>query len=395
MKTFIFDKWILLCFFALISIGLIMVASASMVISDQQYNLPFHYLFRQLFYSIAGCFLMLCITRVTMDKWYQYSRYFILIGIVLLAMVLLPKIGMTVNGSRRWLHLGFITIQVSEMVKLAAILFLAGYLHRHQQEVRTQFSGFVKPMIVLGVMSVFLLLEPDFGAVSILIAIFLILLFLANVRLAAFILLFVCVAAGMAILAIKSPYRLQRLTTFLNPWGSQFGSGYQLTQSLMAFGRGGIFGTGLGNSVQKLFYLPEAHTDFLFAVIAEELGLVGECVIIGIFAMLVGRIFWLSKRAFQYDALFIAYVAAGIGVWFGLQAMINIGVNAGILPTKGLTLPFISYGGSSMLMNCAVIGILLRISYEIREPNALMRVKPPAPKVSIQRKSQVFSRARA
>ena len=207
-------------------------------------------------------------------------------------------------------------------------------------------------------------MEPDFGAVAVITTAFLVLLFVAGVRLWPFLILFLVVAVAMGALAVLSPYRLQRLTTFLDPWGTQFGSGYQLTQSLIAFGRGGLFGVGLGNSVQKLYYLPEAHTDFLFAVIAEELGLVGELIIIALFAVLVIRIFMLGYRAQSLNHLFPAYTAYGMGLWIGLQAMINIGVNAGVLPTKGLTLPFMSYGGSSMLINCVVIGMMLRIAYE-------------------------------
>lgn len=275
-----------------------------------------------------------------------------------------PVIGKTVNGSRRWIQLGFISLQVSEVVKFVTILYLASFLQRYQSEVQKELKGFLKPMLLVGILSGLLLLEPDFGAAVVITMTCLALLFLAGVRLWPFCVLLVLVAGSLILLAILSPYRLQRLTSFLNPWAHQFGSGYQLTQSLIAFGRGGLFGVGLGNSVQKLFYLPEAHTDFLFAVLAEELGLIGEILLMGLFVLLIGRIILIGRRAENSNQLYSAYLAYGIALWLGLQVIINIGVTAGVLPTKGLTLPFISYGGSSLLMNCLAIGVIFRIAYE-------------------------------
>jgi len=376
MKVY-FDRWILVSTLALLTVGLLMVASASMVISDKHYGYPFHYLIRQAIYLIAGLVFAWIATKIPTKFWKKYAGYLLIISFFLLIVVLIPGIGKTVNGSRRWINFGFISLQVSEIVKFSAILYLASYLQRYQNQVREELKGFIKPMVLLALIAMLLLLEPDFGALAVLTITFLVLLFLADVRLWPFCVLFLVVVIAMGALAVLSPYRLARLTTFLNPWDTQFGSGYQLTQSLIAFGRGGMFGVGLGNSVQKLYYLPEAHTDFLFAVLAEELGLIGELIVIILFAILVVRIFMLARRAQQMNDLFCSYVACGIGLWIGLQAMINIGVNAGILPTKGLTLPFISYGGSSMLVNCVVVGIVLRIAYEttVTDGNMKSRTK--------------------
>ncbi|MBS0350363.1 MAG: putative lipid II flippase FtsW [Proteobacteria bacterium] len=349
---------------ALLLFGLLMVASASMVISDRQFGYPFHYLFRQAIYLGFGILLAFAATRVPLTFWQSISTPLLFIGLFLLILVLIPGIGRVMNGSRRWLNLGFITLQVSELIKLAALLYLAGYLQRHAPEVQSQLSGFLKPLIFLAVMALLLLLEPDFGATFVLSAMFLILLFVGGVRFSWFLLLLGVAIAALAALALLSPYRLQRLTTFLNPWNAQYGSGYQLTQSLIAFGQGGFWGVGLGNSIQKLFYLPEAHTDFLFAVIAEELGLVGVLAFMVLFVALIVTILRLARFATKENNLFASYVAYGAAAWLGIQGMINIGVNAGVLPTKGLTLPFVSYGGSSMLVNCLLIGIILRISHE-------------------------------
>jgi len=359
------DKWILFTVVALLAIGIVMVGSASMVISDRDYHTPFHFLFRHMIYVFIGAGLGIYVTHISLNWWKRYSGYFLLAGIFLLIIVLIPGIGRVVNGSRRWIGLGFVTLQVSEFIKLAMVLYLANYLERFRREVEFRFKGFIKPIVILILLAFLLLGEPDFGALAVLTAMVMALLFLANVRLWPFIVLVALVLGGLAMLAIISPYRLARLTTFLHPWQDPFGSGYQLTQSLIAFGRGGFWGVGLGNSIQKLFYLPEAHTDFLFAVLAEELGLIGELVVVGLFITLIFRIFQIAKRAFAQKKLFAAYISFGVGFWFGLQSMINIGVNAGLLPTKGLTLPFMSYGGSSMIINCVVIGLLMRISYEV------------------------------
>lgn len=364
-----YDRWLLFTLLALLAFGLLMVSSASMVISDKQFGYPFHYILRQFIYILLGLGAAFIVTRVPMKIWQKFSIPLLAVSVLLLIAVLVPGIGRVVNGSRRWINLGIISLQVSEVVKLFAIIYLASFLNRFQNQVQTELMGFIKPMIILVIIAALLLKEPDFGAATVIAFTFLALLFIAGVRLWPFIVLFSTVIAAMVTLAITSPYRLERITTFLNPWSNAYGSGYQLTQSLIAFGRGGIFGVGLGNSIQKLFYLPEAHTDFIFAVIAEELGLIGELALFALFAILVMRILKLGREAHLQNKLFSAYVSYGVGIWLALQAMINMGVNAGLLPTKGLTLPFISYGGSSLLIDCMVVGIMLRISYELRLGN--------------------------
>lgn len=362
-----FDKVLLTVVLALLIYGLLMVTSASMVISDRIYGYPFHYFFRQGVYLIMGIVLAVLAWRVPLATWRRYSGCLVVLGLILLALVLIPGIGRSVNGSRRWINFVVITFQVSELVKLFVVLYMARYIARFQPQIQQEWRGFVKPFVLLLLVAALLLLEPDFGTAAVIMMTGLIMLYLAGARLAPFIVLFAVVLAGLALLAVASPYRLLRLTTFLNPWHSPFGAGYQLTQSLIAFGRGGVFGVGLGNSIQKLFYLPEAHTDFVFAVIAEELGLIGELFLVALYAVLLARIFRLGQRALRLDLLFEGMMAYGFAAWFGLQAVINMGVNAGILPTKGITLPFISYGGSSMLVSCAVIGILLRLSCELHD----------------------------
>jgi cell division protein FtsW len=359
-----YDRWLAGLMLALVLFGLLMVASASMVISDRQFGYPFHYFFRQSIYLGFGLALAAAATQIPIAVWRRVSVPLLFISLFLLLIVLIPGVGRVMNGSRRWLFLGFITFQVSELMKLGGLLYLARYLDRHSREVQTQLSGFMKPLVILTITALLLLLEPDFGATFVISAMFLVLLFVAGVRLSWFVLLLALAVAALGGLAVISPYRLARLTSFLNPWNAQFGSGYQLTQSLIAFGQGGFFGVGLGNSVQKLFYLPEAHTDFLFAVIAEELGLIGAIALMLLFAALIIYILRIGRHALRKHERFAAYIAYGAATWLSIQGMINIGVNAGILPTKGLTLPFISYGGSSMLVNCLVIGIIMRIGYE-------------------------------
>jgi len=365
-NTLYYDRWILVVALILILFGLLMVSSASMVISDRLYQEPFHYLCRQLIFLVTGLAIAWGIARVSLSAWEEMSFPLLLFCFLVLLAVLVPGIGSVVNGSRRWIHLGFISLQVSEAVKLMAILYLAGFLQRHLKEVQTRLSGFIKPMAFFGIMGFLLLLEPDFGATSVIAMTVLSLLFIAGARLLPFLLMLSSVVVGMATLAITTPYRMQRLTTFLNPWDHAYGSGYQLTQSLIAFGRGGLFGVGLGNSVQKLFYLPEAHTDFIFAVIGEELGLVGELLLIGLFVILIARIIYLAQTALRQEQWFAGFVAWGIGLWIAFQTIINIGVNIGLLPTKGLTLPLISYGGSSLWVSCAAMGIILRVAHEVQ-----------------------------
>ncbi len=361
-----YDRWLLMVVGALMSLGLLMVASASIVISDKLLNQPFYYLYRQMIGIILGVLVGSIVVQFKISTWEKLGGLFLVSVIVLLALVLLPGIGHSVNGSSRWIGYGPFRMQVSELAKLAAVMYLAGYLFRRNVEIRTHLTGFLKPMGILGVVALLLLCEPDFGATVVILSTALGMMFLAGMRVQHFILLFVIVLVGLSIIAISEPYRMARLTSFLNPWANPYNSGYQLTQSLIAFGRGGWFGVGLGNSIQKLFYLPESYTDFLFAVIAEELGLVGVLTIIALFCFMVWRIFWIGRQAQLLGRSFSGFLAYGFGMWIAIQFAVSVGVNSGVLPTKGLTMPLVSYGGSSMLINCIVIALILRIDYESR-----------------------------
>lgn len=362
----VYDRWFLFAVLGLLALGLLMVASSSIVISERQYHQPFHYLAKQVFFLGVGVCFGLIVLRLEIAWWEKVSGVLLLGSMILLVLVLIPGVGRSVNGSMRWIGFGPVGMQVSELAKLCVIVFMAGYLVRREMEIRTQVIGFIKPMAILCVVCLLLLKEPDFGAAVVIMATALTMMFMAGVRIWQFTILLLLVAGAIAFLAVSSPYRLTRLTTFINPWATQYDSGYQLTQSLIAFGRGGWFGVGLGDSVQKLFYLPEAHTDFLFAVLAEELGLAGVLAVFALFTLLIGRGLLIARRAQQEGLLFNSYFAYGLSTWLGLQAMINVGVNSGVLPTKGLTLPLMSYGGSSMLVNCIVIALLLRIDHETR-----------------------------
>ncbi len=362
----LYDKWLIGAVFGLLIIGLMMVASSSVMISTKYYHQPFHFLIRQACYLFAGLIVGLIVVRTDSSFWEKISAPMMIVCLFMLLIVLIPGIGRTVNGSRRWLSLGPIGIQVSEMAKLTMIFYLSGYLVRQQKAVSESIFGFIKPMVILGVVSVLLLREPDFGATVVISGTVMALLFLAGVRLRYYIGLMILVICALALLAVSSPYRVARLTAFLDPWADQYNSGYQLTQSLIAFGRGGWFGSGLGESIQKLLYLPEAHTDFLFAVLAEELGLVGILVVMSLYSILVIRGLSIGYTAHCQERFFASFTAYGLTFWLALQAAINMGVNAGLLPTKGLTLPLLSYGGASMIINCVVVALLLRIDHENR-----------------------------
>ncbi|MDF1645949.1 MAG: putative lipid II flippase FtsW [Legionellaceae bacterium] len=362
----LYDKWLLFAVISLLILGLMMVASSSVMISTKYFNQPFHFLIRQSLYLVLGLCVGMGVMRLDTQYWEKLSVPLLLVCLLMLILVLIPGLGRVVNGSRRWLALGPILIQVSEAAKFSMILYLAGYLVRQQTRTPNEVFDFIKPLLLLALVGVLLLLEPDFGATVVISGTVMVMLFLAGVRLRYYVGLMSILAAIFTVLAVSSPYRMARLTAFLNPWADQFNSGYQLTQSLIAFGRGGWFGTGLGSSVQKLLYLPESHTDFLFAVLAEELGLLGVLLILCLYSILVARGFLIGFRAYQQTRFFAAYVAYGLTFWLGLQAAINMGVNAGLLPTKGLTLPLLSYGGASLVMNCIVLALLLRIDHENR-----------------------------
>jgi len=345
--------------------GFVILASASISVSDNATDNPFFYLQRQLLAAAIGAVAAGSCLFVPMQVWRSLGPLMLLLGLALLAVVLLPGVGYEVNGARRWVRVGIMNLQVSEPARLCLLIYLAGYLVRRSKTLREQFVGFLRPMLVLSLACVLLLKEPDFGAAIVLLATALVMLFVAGARIRDFIVFFSAAVIAMVTLAITSPYRMKRLTAFLDPWSDPYDSGFQLTQSLIAIGRGEWFGVGLGDSVQKLFYLPEAHTDFVFAVFAEEFGLLGSLILIALFLALLWRVFRLAMRAHDAERFFESYLAIGIGTWLGLQAFINIGVNMGLLPTKGLTLPLISYGRSSLIMTMICIGFLLRIHHEL------------------------------
>ncbi len=359
------DPVLLLAFISLLSLGVIMVASASISVADRNYLNPFYYLQRQLVFVVIGLAAALVVFKIRLVQWEKSGMALLIFSLFLLILVLLPGVGKTVNGSTRWIPLGVFNLQVSELVKLFLVIYVAGYLVRHGDAVRSSLTGFLKPMLMVGLAGILLLMQPDFGATVVIMGTVLAMTFLAGVRFIQFISFVFIFASAAMLLVVTSPYRLQRLTSFTNPWADPFDSGFQLTQSLIAIGTGGWFGTGLGGSVQKLFYLPEAHTDFLFAVLSEELGFMGVFVVIALFSVLFYRAFKIAMQAEKLGNYFSAYLAYGIGIWLSMQAVINIGVNIGLLPTKGLTLPLMSYGGSSLIVTCIAIGLLMRIHYEV------------------------------
>lgn len=349
-----------------VALGWVMVTSASVSIAGRELDDPLFYARRQGLYLLVALGAMICILRTPLAVWRTYSPLLLGLSTVLLALVLVPGIGKEVNGSTRWINLGFTNLQPSELVKVAAALYLSGYLVRQAEEVRRSTLGFLKPVALLGIIAVLLLLEPDYGATVVLFTMALGMLFLGGVPIVSFGAWLMVVVAAMGTLVISAPYRMQRLFSFMDPWDDPFGSGFQLTQALIAIGRGEWFGVGLGASVQKLFYLPEAHTDFLFAVLAEELGLFGAATIIIAFALITWRSILVGRNAEAVGESFGAYLAYGLGLLIGLQAYVNIGVNLGLLPTKGLTLPLMSYGGSSLVCSAAAIALILRVDYETR-----------------------------
>ena len=360
-----YDQWLAICFVSLVLIGFVAMSSASIEFAAVKYQNPFFHTVRYLFHLGVGLVAALAVYRVPMSFWQRTGWLWLFTGFALLLLVLIPGVGREVNGSRRWLVLGPLTLQCSEVVKVCVILYLAGYLVRRQEEVREQWSGFFKPMAVLFAVTLLLMLEPDFGATVVTIGTAFGMIFLAGVRLWQFSLVILGAVMALVLLVVSEPYRMKRLIAFTDPWADQFNSGYQLTQSLIAFGRGEWFGVGLGNSIQKLFYLPESHTDFVFAIFAEEFGVIGALSVIALFSVLIVRILHIGRRAECLGQLFSAYVAYGIALMMSAQVFINIGVNTGLLPTKGLTLPFLSYGGSSLIICCVVMAMVFRINTEL------------------------------
>jgi len=367
------DMRLLLPVLALLSIGLIMVASASFSFAEHRLGDQLFFFKRHLAYLIIAAGAMAAGFFVSPSVWANYGRLWILLAIFLLVIVLIPGIGREVNGSRRWLAFAGFTLQVSELVKVATVVFLAAHLEKHRETLSDDWREFFKLIAVIVVLSILLLMEPDFGSAVTLSCTFMALLFLGGSHIRQFSLVFAAGLLAIGALAYAAPYRLERLATYMDPWSDPFNSGYQLIQSLIAFGRGEWFGVGLGQSVQKMLYLPEAHTDFVFAIFAEEFGFVGVLCLMGLYVLMVLRILQLGKLAIGRKDWYAAFVLIGFGLLLSGQTFINLGVNAGLLPTKGLTLPFVSYGGSSLLVCCAMIGMMLRFSHELQSPPAAVR----------------------
>lgn len=376
LRHYNFDSGLLFAATALLVLGLIMVGSASISIADGKLDQPLYYFSRQVIFAVLGLAVAGFVMTIKLSVWRQYAPLLLILGVLVLLIVLIPGIGREVNGSRRWLPLGPINLQVAEVIKLFAIIYVADYLQRHHGQLNGSFFKVFGPLVLLGVAAILLLMQPDMGSVVVILSTVLAMLFLGGARLDVFAALMTIFAALFAALVWFAPYRMQRLQSFMDPWQDPFGSGFQLTQALIAFGRGDWLGVGLGSSMQKLFYLPEAHTDFLYSITAEELGLVGAFSVLVLFAIFVWRALAIGRAAELAGQVFDAHVAYGIGIWIGIQSFVNMGVNMGVLPTKGLTLPLMSYGGSSLLLTCVALALLFRVDLETRFPEqATSRVK--------------------
>jgi cell division protein FtsW len=363
-RGLVLDSVLLAAVTALVMLGLVMVTSASITVADSQAGDAFFYLKRQLFSVGLGLAGATIACAIPTSLWERLAFPLLLAAFAMLAIVVIPGVGHQVNGSRRWLQLGFMNFQPSELARVLLLMYLASYIARRHGELKESLHGFVKPLAVLGLAAALLLLEPDMGAATVLLATGMGMLFLAGVKLRHFFLLVAIGVALLGLLIVISPYRMERMLYFADPWKDPFGSGFQLAQSLIAIGRGEWFGVGLGASVQKLFYLPEAHTDFVFAVMAEELGIVGIVGMLALVVVIVARVLATARLAASAGLVYQAFVAASFGIWVALQTFVNVGVNMGLLPTKGLTLPFLSYGRSSMLVALVWLGLVMRIYHE-------------------------------
>lgn len=362
----VWDQWLLGSTFTLIAIGVIMVYSSSIAYADREMGRSAYFLVRHVGYTTLGLVLMAFTMRTRVRWWQKIGPFLLLIGIISLFLVLIPGIGATVNGSSRWIRLGIVNLQPSEFMKLFAVVYVAGYLVRKQEALRNFTQGIVMISLVVAIIGALLLMEPDMGSLVVIAVTVFAMLFLGGVRFWHFLIVLGVGIGGMVSLTIISPYRMARATSFMDPFADPYNTGFQLVQALIAFGRGEWLGAGLGASVQKLFYLPAAHTDFVFAVLAEELGLVAVLGIMVLFGIVIVRAFVIARHAEAVGQVYSARLAQGIGLLLGSQAMINMGVNMGLLPTKGLTMPFVSYGGSSMLSSCIAMGLLLLIGREVR-----------------------------
>ncbi len=360
------DATLVLSVLALLCTGIVMVASASIEYAGENYGDIWYFLRHHLIYVSVGIGLALALAWVPINFWASWGALLLMLGALsLLALVLVPGIGQEVNGSRRWLSFGPLRLQPSELAKFCFIAYLAAYIVKHRQNLRDGRSALVGLLMLLGLVTALLLSEPDLGTAVVIALTSLGVLFLTGVRLSNFLVLGAIAVGACGALALSSPYRLRRLQSFLDPWSDPLNGGYQLIQSLIAYGRGEWFGLGLGHSIQKQFFLPESHTDFIFSVLAEELGLVGVVGLIGLLSLLVARLLVVGRRAECAGQYFAACFCYGVGILFAVQSFINIGMTAGLLPTKGLTLPFISYGGSSLVVSCMMIGVVLRIEHEL------------------------------
>lgn len=369
MNAASYDQMLLWVTLILLGLGLVMVYSASIAIAEADKAVGHqstYYLIRQSIFIIIGLFAAFVTFQIPVAGWQKMAPYLFLLGLFLLVLVLIPGVGRNVNGSQRWLSLFVINLQPSELMKLFAAMYVADYAVRKAPQMDSIVKGFL-PMVAVMVLVGFLLLrEPDFGAFAVIAAISISILWLGGINVKIFVALLALLPVAIYVLIVSSPYRMQRVIGFMDPWADPYGKGYQLSHALIAFGRGEWFGVGLGASVEKLLYLPEAHTDFLLAVIAEELGFVGVLTVLGLFCWIVIRAFGIGKEAVANERYFAALLAQGLGVWIGVQGIINIGVNMGVLPTKGLTLPLLSFGGSGILANCIAMAVLLRIDFENR-----------------------------
>jgi len=370
-----YDLGLVVAAMLLASLGLVMVASSSIAIADGQHVGAFYYLYRHVAFLAIGLVAALVMARIELSWLERNALPLLLCGAVLLLLVFVPFIGVRVNGARRWIRLGFIGFQSVEAVKILLVVYMASYLVRHRDSLQGKLLGVIKPLGIAAIFAGLLLVQPDFGSATLLMAVTLGMVWLGGARLRNLALLGALALPVLAGAALSQDYRVKRLTSFLDPWADPFKDGFQLTQALIAIGRGEWTGVGLGASVQKLFYLPEAHTDFILAVLAEELGFAGIVLVLVLFAWLVGRGFAIGLRAVEQNRHFAGYCAFGVSLMLALQALVSIGVNLGVLPTKGLTLPLVSSGGSSVMMTCAAIGLLARVSYEVsRADNAMLQV---------------------
>jgi cell division protein FtsW len=365
--SFHVDTFLLFICSSLLVVGYITVVSSSLHLGEKMANNSLHYPIRQLIHIVLGVLIAMAVATIPLKVWEKLSTWLFIAGLALLVFVLIPGIGIKVNGSVRWMSVGGIRIQVSEIVKFISVVYMAGYVTRHQQHVQESTYGLVRPLLVFSIACFLLLMEPDFGSAVVILAIAMGVMYLSGAKLWQFLTIIVVLSILGMILVYSSSYRWARIIGFMDPWADPRNAGFQLVQALIAFGQGEFFGVGLGNGIQKLFYLPEGHTDFLFSVLAEELGLVGVLFVVILFALLLWRSFMIASKAEKENEKFAAFVAYGLGIWFGFQSFINMGVNMGVLPTKGLTLPLMSYGGGSMITMCAAMALLFRVHSETTE----------------------------